>query len=95
MWNVKATVVTILVCALGTVSEEIENHLKSHWNTHCYKLLTGGSIAPLLGTAFILRRVFGIRNLRKGNFQMSRHFSHHVVVMLYKNNNNNNSNSSN
>ena len=29
LWDIKATVIPIVVSALGTVSEELENHLKA------------------------------------------------------------------
>ena len=41
LWDVKATVIPTVVGALGTASEELENH----WNTHSYTLLTESSIA--------------------------------------------------
>ena len=54
LWNVKAAVVPVVVGTLGTVCEELENHLKP----------TGIPIAigclqkiAMLGTAFILRTI--------------------------------------
>ena len=57
MWDVKATVIPILVGVLGTVSEELENHLKTIGIPIVISCLQK---TALLGTAFILRRVLGI-----------------------------------
>ena len=57
MWDVKATVIPILVDVLGTVSEELENHLKTIGIPIVISCLQK---TALLGTAFILRRVLGI-----------------------------------
>ena len=54
LWNVKATVIPIVFGALGTVSEELENHLKT---TGIPVVIRCIQKAALLGTAFILRRV--------------------------------------
>ena len=69
LWDIKATVIPIVVGAFGTVSEELENHLKTIGIPIVISCLQK---AALQGTAFILRRVLDI----------SRHFSRHVVVML-------------
>ena len=45
LWDVKATVIPIVVGTLGTVSEELEKPSKNHCNTHSYKLLTESSTA--------------------------------------------------
>ena len=57
LWDVKATVIPIVVGALGTISEELENHLKTIGIPIVISCLQK---AALLGTAFILRRVFDI-----------------------------------
>ena len=57
LWDVKATVIPIAVGALGTVSEEIENHLNIVWIPIVLSCLQK---AALLGTAFILKRVLEI-----------------------------------
>ena len=57
VWNVKAKVIPIVVCALGTVSEELENNLKTIGIPIVIKCIQK---AALLGTAFILRRVLDI-----------------------------------
>ena len=54
LWNVKAAVVPVIVGALGTVCEELENHLKRIGipiAIGCLQKIT------LLGTAFILRTI--------------------------------------
>ena len=56
-WDVKATVIPIVVGTLGTVSEELKNHLK---NIGVPIITSCLQKAALLGTAFILRRVLGI-----------------------------------
>ena len=56
-WDVKATVRPIVVGALGTVSEELENHLKTIGIPIVISCLQK---AALLGTTFILRRVLDI-----------------------------------
>ena len=53
-WHVKATVIPIEVGALGTISEELENHLKTIGIPIVISCLQK---AALLGTAFIFRRV--------------------------------------
>ena len=57
LWDVKATVIPIVAGALGTVSEELEDHLK---NNGVPIITSCSQKAALLGTAFILRRVLGI-----------------------------------
>ena len=57
LWNVKATVIPIVVCTLGTVSEELESHLKAIGILIVISCLHK---AALLGTAFILWRVLDI-----------------------------------
>ena len=74
LWYVKATVLPIVVSALGTVSEELENHLKTIGISIVISCLQK---AALLGIAVTLRRVLDIS-------EMSRHFSRHIVVMLYQ-----------
>ena len=69
MWNVKAAVILIVVGALGTVSEELENHLKTIGISIVISCLQK---AALLRAAFILRRVLTFQ--RVSNSQMSRHF---------------------
>ena len=61
LWDVKATVIPIIVGALGTVSEELENHLKTIGIARVISCLQK---AALLGTGFILRRVFDISENR-------------------------------
>ena len=57
MWDVKSTVTPIVDGAFGTVSEELENHLKTIGIPIVISCLQK---AALLGTAFILRRVLNI-----------------------------------
>ena len=57
LWDVNATVIPIVVGALGTVSEELEGHLKTIGIPIVVCCLQK---AALLGTAFILRRVLDI-----------------------------------
>ena len=57
MWGVKVTFILIVADALGTVCEEVENHLKTIGIPIVISYLQK---AVLLGTAFILRRVLGI-----------------------------------
>ena len=57
MWDVKSTVTPIVVGAFGTVSEELENHLKTIGIPIVISCLQK---AALLGTTFILRRVLDI-----------------------------------
>ena len=57
LWNVKATVIPIVVGALGTVSEELEDHLKTIAIPIVISCL---QTAALIGTDFMLRRVLGI-----------------------------------
>ena len=57
MRDVKARVIPIVVGALGTVSEELENRLKTIGMPIVISCLQK---AALLGTAFILRRVLDI-----------------------------------
>ena len=57
LWDVKTTIIPIVVGALGTVSEELENHLKTIGISIVISCLQE---AALLGTAFILRRVLDI-----------------------------------
>ena len=60
MWIVKATLIPIVVGALGTVSGEFENHLKTIGIPIVICCLQK---AALPGTAFILRRVLDIGNI--------------------------------
>ena len=53
-WDVKATVIPIEVGALGTINEELENHLKTIGIPIVISCLQK---AALLGTAFIFWRV--------------------------------------
>ena len=55
--DIKATVIPIVVGALRTVSEELENHLKTIGIPVVISCLQK---AALLGTALILRRVLDI-----------------------------------
>ena len=89
-WDVKAIVIPIAVGALGIVSKELENDLKTIGIPIAIYCLQRAS---LLGTAFILGGSLAFQ--RVGNSQMSRHFSRHVVVMLYHNINSNNNNDNN
>ena len=57
LWNGKATAIAIVVGALGKVSEELENHLKTIGIRIVISCLQK---TVLLGTAFILRRVLDI-----------------------------------
>ena len=57
MWDLKATVIPIVVGALGKVSEELENHLQTIGIPIVVSCLQK---EQLLGTAFILRRVLDI-----------------------------------
>ena len=57
LWNVKATVIPIVVGALGTVTEKFQNHLTTIGIPIVISCLQK---AALLGAAFILRRVLGI-----------------------------------
>ena len=57
LWDVKATVIPIVVGALGTVNEELENHLK---NIGVPIITSCLQKAALLETALVLRRVLGI-----------------------------------
>ena len=57
LWDVKATVIHIVAGALGTVGEELENHLKTIGIPIVISCLQK---AALLGTTFILRRVLDI-----------------------------------
>ena len=57
LWGVKVTFILIVADALGTVCEEVENHLKTIGIPIVISYLQK---AVLLGTAFILRRVLGI-----------------------------------
>ena len=56
-WDVKATVIPIVVGALGTISEELENHLKTIGIPIVISCLQK---AALLGTTFILKMVLDI-----------------------------------
>ena len=89
-WDVKATVIPIVVGALGIVSKELENDLKTIGIPIAIYCLQKAS---LLGTAFILAGSLAFQ--RVGKSQISKHFSRHVVVMLYHNNNDNNNNNNN
>ena len=79
LWNVKDTVILIAIGALGTVGEELANHLKT---IRIPIIISYLQKAPLVGTAFILRRVLTFQ--RVGNSQMSRHFSRQVVMLYQK-----------
>ena len=52
MWKVKATIIPVIARALGTVREELENHLKT---TGIPIVISCLQKAASLGTAFILR----------------------------------------
>ena len=90
LWDAKATVIPVVVGGLGTVSEELENHLKT---------IGIPIVISCLRKAALLRTLLSLEGSlpfqRVGNSQMLRRFSHHVVVMLYQNNNNNDSNDKN
>ena len=51
LWNVKAAVIPVVVGALGTVSEELENHLKT---IGIPIVISCSQKTALLGKAFIL-----------------------------------------
>ena len=70
---------------MGTVSEELENQLKTIGIPIIISCLHK---VALVGTAFILRRVLVISEVV--NSQMSRHFSHHIVMTSSKKNKKNN-----
>ena len=57
MWDVKSTVTPIVAGAFGTVSEELENHLKTIGISIVISCLQK---ALLLGTALILRKELDI-----------------------------------
>ena len=57
LWDVKATVIHIVAGALGTVGEELENHLKTIGIPIVISCLQK---AALLGTTFILKMVLDI-----------------------------------
>ena len=57
MWDVKSTVTPIVVGAFGTVSEELENHLKTIGISIVISCLQK---SLLLGTALILRKELDI-----------------------------------
>ena len=57
LWDVKATDIPIVVGTLGTVSKELENHLKTIGIPTVISCLQK---ALLLGTALILRKVLDI-----------------------------------
>ena len=57
LWNVKAAVVSVVVGALGTVNEKLENHLKTIKTPLVISCLQK---AALVGTKFILRRILDI-----------------------------------
>ena len=79
LWAVRTIVLPIVVGALGTVSEELENQLKTIGIPIIISCLHK---VALVGTAFILRRVLVISEVV--NSQMARHFSHHVVMTSSK-----------
>ena len=81
LWAVRTIVIPIVVGALGTVSEELENQLKTIGIPIIISCLHK---VALVGTAFILRRVLVISEVV--NSQMVRHFSHHVVMTSSKKN---------
>ena len=54
LWDIKATVIPIVVGASGTVSEKLENHLKI---IGIPIIISWLEKAAMLVTAFILRRV--------------------------------------
>ena len=57
LWNVKSTVIPVIVGTLGTVSENIGNHLKTIGILIVISCLQK---AALLGTALIFWRILGI-----------------------------------
>ena len=57
LWDVKATVIPIVVAALGTICEELENHLKTIGITIVISCLQK---AALLGTEWETLRCEGI-----------------------------------
>ena len=60
MWNVQATVVPVVIGALGATSEQLEKHLNNIPGKH-----KTGSLpkAVLLGIAYILRKVLNLRGI--------------------------------
>ena len=61
LWKLKAKVVPVVVCALGTISHNLRFYLKKVDILIAASCLLKGAI---LGTAFILRRVLGISKFR-------------------------------
>ena len=79
LWNVKTTVISVVVGALGTVTEKLENYLKTIGIPIVISCLQK---VALLGTSFILRRILAISlGMSDSNYQMSKHFSRHVVLI--------------
>ena len=80
LWNVKGTVIPVIVGTLETISEELENHLKTIDIPIVISCLQN---AALLGTVFILRRVPGISESMAYLSDIQAFFSLHAMVMLY------------
>ena len=85
LWNVKATVIPVVVGALGTVSEELENYLKA---IGILIVISSLQKAALLGIAFIFKRVLG--NSECGSLSYVKVFFSPCSGMSYQKTNNNN-----
>ena len=57
LWDVKAAIIPVVVGALGTVSEELANHLKA---IKIPIVISWLQKAALISKSFILGRVIGI-----------------------------------
>ena len=57
LWDVKAAIIPVVVGALGTVSEELANHLKA---IKIPIVISWLQKAALIAKSFILGRVIGI-----------------------------------
>ena len=66
LWNVKATVKHVVIGVLGTISDNLDKHLRTIRISITISCLQR---AALLGIAFILNRVLGISEA--GSFQIS------------------------
>ena len=78
LWNLKAIAIPVVVGAFGTVSEELENRLKTVKISIVISCLQK---AALLATAFILRKVLGIEWV---TLRCQGILSSDKVVMLYQ-----------
>ena len=78
LWNLKAIAIPVVAGAFGTVSEELENRLKTVKISIVISCLQK---AALLATAFILRKVLGIEWV---TLRCQGILSSDKVVMLYQ-----------